>query len=356
VDKTWPKLLRRACSEPLATIWFEPIADLVRTTAVGYRARPRLPLSGADHSTWLRAAAEYGYTGPFAAASLNGVLGTRENLPANSYLIAEVDGPAMLTPEVGAVLGSIGDLTGVVLELTSLGPDPNHEELARALAPVRRQGALLAVRATGGGQVGLLQLIELAPDFVNVDSELIAYIDQRPRHAAAVAAIGGLASQLDAWLVADGVRRIEEIDRLRQLEVPLARGPLIGGDRELMMGLEPDKRDRLRSRAPAGEDRLSALAEPVRGVPVRPQLTTETTVVVDADQRPLEVAVPTARGQVRVHPPMCVQRSDRPVDVALRATSRPPEHQLAPVCLIDEVGHLAGLIRIEVLLRALAQR
>jgi EAL domain-containing protein (putative c-di-GMP-specific phosphodiesterase class I) len=336
-------------------VWFEPVVDLVRATAVGYRARPRFPLSGADHSTWLRAAAEYGYAGPFAAATLRAVLATRENLPANAYLIAEIDGAALLAPEVGELLTGAGDLTGVVLELSGLGPDGNHVGLLRALEPVRQQGARLAVGVTGGGRVGLLELIELDPDFVNVGSELVAYVDQRPRHAAAVAAIGSLAGQLDAWLMADGVRRIEELEQLRRLRVPLARGPAIGTDRELMMGLEPDRREQLRVGASGPQDRLTSLAEPVVGVPIRPQLVPQTSVVVDADGRPLEIVVPEPRRRTRVHPAMCVQASDGLRDVALRATSRPVEHQLAPVCLIEETGQLSGLITMDVLLRALAQ-
>jgi EAL domain-containing protein (putative c-di-GMP-specific phosphodiesterase class I) len=327
----------------------------VRSEVAGYRARPRFPLSGADHGSWLRAASQYGYGGPFAAATLQAVLASRDRLPPNAYLVFEIDGAAILSPEVAAVLGSVADLSAVVLELTGLGDHTDHLELLGALEPLRRRGLLLAVRATGEGQVGLLPLIELAPDFVNVDSELISYVDQRPRHAATVAAIGGLAGELDAWLMADGVRRIEEIARLRQLRVPLARGPVIGGDRELMVGLEPRVAQLLRAGAETPEDHLTALAEPVRGVRTRPELMTETTVVVDAGQRPQEIVVPDARRRVGVHPALCVQPGDRLADVALRVTSRQLEHQLAPVCLVGETGELTGLIRVEVLLRALAQ-
>lgn len=323
--------------------------------AVGYRARPRFPLSGADHNTWSGAAAQYGYAGPFAASTLAAVLATRVSLPANSYLIAEVDGAALLAPEVTTELAAAVDLTAVVLELTSLGPHVDHQELIQALEPLRRRGALVAVRATGEGHVGLPQLIDLAPEFVNVDSELTAYIDQRPRHAATVAAIGSLAGELDAWLMADGVRRVEEVARLRQLQVPLARGPLIGSDRATMLGLQADRRELLRSGADAPEDHLTALADPVRDVLTRPELTTETTVVVDANHRPLEIVVPEGRRRTSIHRAMCVQRFDGLRDVALRATSRVVEDQLAPICLVDEIGELRGLIRIEVLLRALAQ-
>ena len=297
---------------------------------------------------------QYGYGGPFVASTLEAVLASRERLPTNAYLVFEIDGAAILSPEVAAVLGGVADLTAVVLELTGLGAHVDHLELLAALEPLRRRGLLLAVRATGDGSVGLLPLIDLAPEFVNVDSELVSYIDQRPRHAATVAAIGGLAGELDAWLMADGVRRIEEIARLRQLRVPLARGSVIGADRELMSGLEPGVAELLRVGAEAAVDHLTVLAESVRGVRARPALITETTVVVDADQRPQEIVVPDARRRVDVHPALCVQRGDRLAEVALRATSRPREHQLAPVCLVGETGRLTGLIRVEVLLRALA--
>lgn len=354
-DRIWPKLLQRVCAESLATIWFEPVADLARGTAVGYRARPRFPLAGADYTNWLEAAERHGYRARFAAATLATILARREDLPANAFLLVELDATALGSDGVASVLRQAGDLSAIVLEVTRFEPDRDHRHLRHALEVARSCGALLSLRGSGAGHADPLALADLSPQFVRVSADLVGGIDAHPRRTAALAALGELASQLDAWLIADGVAREAELDVLRELGVPLAQGPLIGGDRELMMGLEPEARERLRGALDERADRLTALADPVRTVPVKPQLATEVTVVVDADNRPLEVIVPVPGGRTRSHPPLAVQRQDEIRAVALRATSRPSEDQSAPLCLCDELGSVRGVIRIEALLQAVAR-
>ncbi len=353
-DKAWPKLLERACAAPLTTIWFEPIADMARGTTAGYQTRPRFPLGGDDTSGWLQAADLHGHSGRLAAAMLSAALSYRDDLPFNTILIVELSATGALSPEVGAVLRSVPDLSLVALELTGLPPDVDHESLARALQPSRDVGALVSIKETGRGHAGLLHLINLVPDFVKVDGALITGLDQDPRRAAAVVALGNLAGELDAWLIADGVTRPPEIDKLRELGVPLAQGPLIGRAQELMTGLPEETRRLLRTKPDTRSDELTLISTPVRAVPARPEVATEITVVVDHHRRPLEVIVPSGR-RTRSHPPLCVQRHDKPKEVALRAAARPAEDRLAPLCLCDELGRLRALIGIEALLQAIAR-
>jgi EAL domain-containing protein (putative c-di-GMP-specific phosphodiesterase class I) len=232
-DRIWPKLLHRVCAESLATIWFEPIADLSRGTAVGYRARPRFPLAGASSSDWRQAAERHGYRSRFAAATLASVLERRTDLPAGTFLLVELDATALSSDAVNDVLRHAGDLTSIVLEMTRCEPDRDDRQLRHALDTVRGCGARLSLRGTGTGHADPLQLADLAPQFVRISAELISGIDEHPRRAAVLTALGGLASQLDASLIADGVTRAQELDVLGRLGVPLAQGALIGSEREL---------------------------------------------------------------------------------------------------------------------------
>jgi EAL domain-containing protein (putative c-di-GMP-specific phosphodiesterase class I) len=246
-DRIWPKLLQRVCAESLATIWFEPIADLARAVAVGYRARPRFPLVGADYTAWRQAAERHGYRSRFAASTLTAILDRRDALPADAFLAVELDAAALTSDGVLSVLRRAGDLSAVVFELTRFEQDRDHRQLMNAVNVARAHGARVSLRATGSGHADPLQLADAAPQFVRVSPGLVAGLDQHPRRAAALAALGSLAGALDAWLVADGVAGEQELEVLRALGVPLVQGPLIGGERELMLGLEPAVRELLRA-------------------------------------------------------------------------------------------------------------
>ncbi|MGB0093933.1 MAG: EAL domain-containing protein, partial [Solirubrobacteraceae bacterium] len=63
---------------------------------------------------------------------------------------------------------------------------------------------------------------------MKVDRELVTGLDRDPHRAAAVAAIGAMAGELDAWLVAEGIEREGELERLVELAVPLIQGYLVG--------------------------------------------------------------------------------------------------------------------------------
>ena len=63
---------------------------------------------------------------------------------------------------------------------------------------------------------------------MKVDRDLVAGIDTDETKAAVVEALGMFTSRLDAWLVAEGVETIAELDRLLSLRVPLAQGYGLG--------------------------------------------------------------------------------------------------------------------------------
>jgi EAL domain-containing protein (putative c-di-GMP-specific phosphodiesterase class I) len=226
---------------------------------VGYRARPRFPLAGADLTDWLQAAERHGYRSRFAAATLTAVLKRREELPANSFLLVEFDASALHSDGVLSMFRRSGDLSAVVFEVTRFEQDRDHRQLTQALDVAREHGAMVALRATGTGHADPHQLADLTPQFVKVGAGLVAGIDAHPRRAAALAAIASLAGQLDAKLIADGLTRQAELNLLCRLGVGLAQGPLVGGERELMTGLESEPRELMHG-AEERPDHLTSVA------------------------------------------------------------------------------------------------
>jgi EAL domain-containing protein (putative c-di-GMP-specific phosphodiesterase class I) len=356
VDRRWPKLLSRACEGTLATVAFTPIADLARSVACGYEARVRLPVSGEDTSSWWAAASQHGFGGRFGAALLTSALARREELPANCLMAVTVGASALTSREVLRALGQAGDLSTLLIHLDAVDETIDPTGLRSALERVRAQGALVALPATGPGRAGIELIAELSPQFVTVGRELVKGIDRDPRRSAALAGLGALASDLDAWLLARDVGTVAELGRLREMRVPLAQGPIIGAERELMIGLSERTHQLLRDWSDRRPDDLSELTEPVRTLSVRPQLVSERCVVIDASGRPTEVVLPHPGGRPSAHPALRVLRLDRPREVALRAAARPAEDQLAPVCVVDELGRVEGIVRVEVLLGLLARQ
>nr|WP_256469058.1 EAL domain-containing protein [Conexibacter sp. DBS9H8] len=348
-------MLARACEGSLATVAFAPIADLSRSVACGYEARMRLPLSGADASSWWAAAAHHGFGGRLAAAMLSAALARREELPANCLVSVTVTASAITSREVVRTLGQAGDLSTLLIHLADADAAIDPVSLQTALKRLRARGALVALPATGPGRAGIELVAELSPQFVTVGPELVSGIDRDPRRSTALAGVGALASDLDAWLLVRGVSTVGELGRLRELCVPLAQGPIIGAEQELMRGLAPAPRRLLRDWSDRRPDDLAELTEPVRALTARPQLVSERCVVTDGGGRPCEVVVPQPGGRPTVHPALCVLRVDRPREVALRAAARPVADQLAPVCIVDELGRVEGIVRVEVLLGVLAR-
>lgn len=358
-DRAWPALLDHICDRRLIEPAFQPIVDLARGVVCGYEGLARIASLDDDcgPQEWFQAAAWHGYAARLEATALGAVLAHRRELPANCFLSMNVSPGALLADETRTLLSDQPDLAGVVIEITEQTPVEDYDELTGVLGGLRERGAMIAVDDTGAGYASLRHLIALQPQFVKVDRALVEGIDRDPHRAAAVAAIGALAGELDAWLVAEGVERSQELERLVELDVPLAQGYLLGRPDGAMTQI-PRQLARVlrdRQRLKTG-DRLGGLARPVPAVHADPVVVAETTVLVDERNRPRYVFVPGGGRRFDRYPAMCAQRQDDVRDVALRAAARPSGDRYGPLCLCDERGGLIGIIAVESLLESLARR
>jgi EAL domain-containing protein (putative c-di-GMP-specific phosphodiesterase class I) len=358
-DRMWPALLERTCSENLISPVFQPIVDISRGVVCGYEGLSRIQeMPGtAGPQEWFAAAALHGYAGRLEAVALAALLGQRHELPANCFLSVNLSPDSVLAPEVAAVLAGPDDLSGVVVEITEQTPVEDYEALTEALSRLRSRGAMVAVDDTGAGYASLSHLLALRPQFVKLDRALVAGLDRDPHRAAAVAAIGAFAGELDAWVVAEGVEHEAELERLTELGVPLVQGFLLGHPDPGMHQLSSAMSARLRERRDSRRvSELAGLARPAPRVRGAPKIVIETTVLVDDRGRPLNVFVPGGGRRADRHAAMCVHAGDDVRDVALRAAARRSEDRYGPICLCDDLGTLSGVISIESLLETLARR
>lgn len=358
VDPAWPLLLERACSEDLITPVFQPIVDLARGVVCGFEglARIRDPDVEAGPQEWFAAAALHGFSGRLEAAAVATMLDRRPDLPKNCFLSVNLSPDALSAPEVRAVLERPGDLSGLIIEITEQTPVDDYDALTEVLGELRSRGAMVAVDDTGAGYASLSHLLALRPEFVKLDRGLVEGVDRDPHRAAAVAAIGAFAGELDAWVVAEGVESQAELERVIELGVPLVQGYLLGCPSGDMVELSESVAARLRARhglKRAGT--VSVLARPAPVVREVPDLVAETTILVDDHGRPREVLVRVG-GRTQRHVAMCVQAGDGVGDVALRAAARQSDDRYGPICVCDELGQPLGIVAIETLLETLARQ
>ncbi len=116
----------------------------------------------------------------------------------------------------------------VIVELTENETVAKHDELVSALARLRRCGARLALDDVGSGFSSLARVVQLAPEIIKLDIELVRGIDVDPIRRSLAAALVTFANESGARVVAEGIERQAELDVLRDIGVPFGQGYLIG--------------------------------------------------------------------------------------------------------------------------------
>lgn len=348
---------------------FEPVADLARGVICGFEAQARFP-EGLDRERWEREAGEHGLERDPDAFVVAGVMAAREMLPDDCFLSFDLPMAALLREPVQRVLREAGRLDRLVAEL-AVGDEPVEEAaLLPAVRKLRDEGATIAVDGVGNGHATLRQIAVLRPEFVKLDAKLVDGMHRDDAKHVIVDTLGHLASELDAWVVAQGVSRVEELDALIRLRTPLAQGSLIGVRAKTLTrvgfplasyvrergaaAIEPGVLAALLERPPAaehegGREQLAALFDADPGLLHVP--------LVDVRRRPAGLISRAAfeRGEASTGELLVVAPSARVPEVARRAVLRPPATRFDPVVCCDARGRYLGLVRIERLVAALAQ-
>jgi EAL domain-containing protein (putative c-di-GMP-specific phosphodiesterase class I) len=365
----WPALLEDVLERPASVRpHFQPIVDLQRGEVCGYEALARFTEWGLDPSEVFAAADRHGMAGVLEARMVREVLGMRPHIDASRYVSVNVSPAAALSADVQNAFAEAERLDAIIVEITEQ-TDTDLRALARALDGLRERGALVAVDDAGAGYGSLARITALQPHFVKVDRSLVTGVDADPTKAAVVETLGDLAARMDAWVVAEGIERLEELDALIGLRVPLGQGFAFGRPGPGMAELEPEIGEHIRRRfRPAlRELPISPLVEIV---PTLPEPVSERALGVLFGRRPGPDFIALVDGQGR--PSGIVRRGDHecgigPVRsimlvtadmplaaVSRRAMDRPAERRFDPLVCFDDAGRYAGLVRIERLVDALA--
>jgi EAL domain-containing protein (putative c-di-GMP-specific phosphodiesterase class I) len=126
-----------------------------------------------------------------------------------------------------AVRESDFETAKIVFEVSECGPNRDLKSLRRRCEQYRANGFGLALTDAGTTPDSMLALDELRPDFIKIDKSLVREIE-RPRNAANVQKLSGLAEKLGVRVVANGVERLRTIENLWLLGIQIMQGPLFG--------------------------------------------------------------------------------------------------------------------------------
>jgi hypothetical protein len=254
-------------------------------------------------------------------------------------------------------------MAGLVIELTEQTPVGSYVDLEPDLNQLRAAGALIAVDDAGAGYAGLRHLPALRPALIKIDRELIQDVDRDEAKRALIGMLGSFASRVDAWILAEGVERVEELDALVSLGVPLVQGYCVARPAPPWASIELDLAHRLAAKAPgAHKSTVRDILEPAtttRSMDSAAALFAEnpglqSVVLIGDHLRPIAVldaenaTLGVATDGMRVN-------LDTPIAEALaRSMTRSVASRFEPLLVTDNAGRYAGVARMERMITALA--
>lgn len=119
-----------------------------------------------------------------------------------------------------------GRMVGV--EVTEHTQVADYAELAAATGRLSAAGAYIVIDDAGAGYASFSHILQLHPDVIKIDISLIRDIDTDPVKKALTRALAAFADEISAYLVAEGVERLEEAATVQHLGVRLVQGYLYG--------------------------------------------------------------------------------------------------------------------------------
>lgn len=203
---------------------FQPIVELGSGRVAAYEALSRFaaePTASPDR--WFAAAQQVGCGPQLEVAALEVAFSALEQLPADQRLNVNVGLDALASRPVQKLLAGM-DVSRVTLEVTEHDVFVGREATLGFVEGLREAGALVAIDDLGSGYAGLTRVLELDPNILKLDHQLVSGIDHDPAKLALISSTVTFADALDATVVAEGVERAEELHTLQMIGVSHAQG------------------------------------------------------------------------------------------------------------------------------------
>lgn len=207
-------------------ITYQPILDVRRKRVHAYEVLSRRP-STVFRSTeeFFRTAAQAGKVGELGR--LHRELAIRHcpnaplflNIDPNEFdygLLVRPDDPMFLHRHA------------VTVEITESVPLKYFSQCHSVLAEIRRKGISLAIDDLGAGYSNLKYIVELEPQVVKFDRELIVGVSERANQRRLLAHLVQLCHELKCSVIAEGIETSAELSTMIDLGVDFVQGYLFG--------------------------------------------------------------------------------------------------------------------------------
>ncbi len=116
----------------------------------------------------------------------------------------------------------------IVLEVTERLAIENYTLFVDAMRYFSDMGCLIAIDDMGAGFSSLEQIVHLAPDYVKLDMYLVRDVDTSFVKQQIFRAFRGMAENIGARIIAEGVETQEELDTVREIGVDCVQGHFLG--------------------------------------------------------------------------------------------------------------------------------
>ena len=115
----------------------------------------------------------------------------------------------------------------LMLEITESVLMEHREWAQRSLAELRELGVKLSIDDFGTGYSSLAHLSTLPFDCLKIDRSFVIGMDENPQNIEIVRAVLSLGVSLKKLVIAEGIETQDQLQRLKQLGVPVGQGYLL---------------------------------------------------------------------------------------------------------------------------------
>ncbi|MEE9608477.1 MAG: EAL domain-containing protein, partial [Myxococcota bacterium] len=226
---------------------YEPIVDVTTRTVFAYEALARGPEGSELHSpaALFASASEQDLLFQLDCLCRRSALDGARDLPGGAKLFVNVRPTTIHDPSFRADALSRtlekcklrpSDVVFEISEQESIG---NFEIFREVRDYYGELGFQIALDDVGAAYASLEAVLELTPEFIKVDRAFVKGIDQDPGRQELLRALSSVADRLNARIIAEGLDKLEELETLAELGIPLGQGWLFGKATPLRADVSP---------------------------------------------------------------------------------------------------------------------
>ena len=208
---------------------FQPVWSLSSRKPIGVEALTRFPGSEKSPDMHFADADSVGLGIELELVALRTALDAGRELAGHLYIAVNLSPDVCLDAKLPELLRHSQIPPGrLVVEVTERHAVAEYASLSRALEPLRSSGVRIAVDDAGAGFASMRHILELAPDMIKLDRDVIAGIDTDPARQALGTAMVGFAAGIGAQLVAEGIETAAELATVSKMGMHAGQGYLLG--------------------------------------------------------------------------------------------------------------------------------